>query len=126
MGLKFPLAGFRRIASGCRRIAGIEIARRIGKIQRLAPAIVTVKTIAAKEVFGMDSTEIARLQDYMRSKFGVPNLIIRARPKKDDSAEVYFGEEFIGVVFRDDEDGDVSYDFNMAILEIDLPERPVS
>ena len=29
-------------------------------------------------------------------------------------------EEFIGVVFRDDEDGDISYSFNMAILDIDL------
>ncbi len=26
------------------------------------------------------------------------------RPKKDDSAEVYIGEEFIGVLFVDDED----------------------
>lgn len=71
----------------------------------------------------MNSDEIARLQDYLRSKFGVPNITVRGRPNKDDSAEVYFGDEFIGVIFRDDEEGDVSYDFNMAILEIDLPER---
>lgn len=73
----------------------------------------------------MDATEIARLQEYLRGKFNLPNLAIRGRPNKDDSAEVYFGDEFIGVIFRDDEEGDVSYDFNMAILEIDLPERPV-
>ena len=42
------------------------------------------------------------------------------RPKKDDSAEVYIGEEFIGVLFLDDEDGDKSYNFQMAILETDL------
>ena len=42
------------------------------------------------------------------------------RPKKDDSAEVYIGEEFIGVIFLDDEDGDKSYNFSMAILETDL------
>ena len=48
------------------------------------------------------------------------------RANKDDSAEVYFGDEFIGVIFRDDEDGDVSYDFNMAILEIDLPDGPAN
>ncbi len=74
----------------------------------------------------MDSIEIARLQQYLQTKFGVPTLTIRARANKDDSAEVYMGEEFIGVIFRDDEEGDVSYDFNMAILEIDLPERPAS
>ena len=74
----------------------------------------------------MDSIEIARLQEYMRAKFGVADLTVRGRANKDDSAEVYFGDEFIGVVFRDDEEGDVSYDFNMAILEIDLPEHPAS
>ncbi|MFC2952195.1 DUF3126 family protein [Marinicaulis aureus] len=74
----------------------------------------------------MDATEVARLQDYLRTKFSVPNLTVRERANKDDSAEVYLGEEFIGVIFRDDEDGDVSYDFNMAILEIDLPERPTN
>ena len=72
----------------------------------------------------MDAMEIARLQEYLRGKFNLPVLSIRGRPNKDDSAEVYLGDEFIGVIFRDDEDGDVSYDFNMAILEIDLPERP--
>ncbi len=71
----------------------------------------------------MDPSEIARLQDYLRGKFAVPDITVRGRSNKDDSAEVYFGDEFIGVIFRDDEDGDVSYDFNMAILEIDLPER---
>jgi len=70
----------------------------------------------------MNPDEIRRLQTYLQSKFEVANLQIRARANKDDSAEVYFGDEFIGVVFRDDEEGDVSYDFNMAILAIDLPE----
>ena len=74
----------------------------------------------------MNPVEINRLQEYLQSKFNVPNLAVRGRANKDDSAEVYFGEEFIGVIFRDDEDGEVSYDFNMAILEIDLPERPAS
>ncbi|MCW5192463.1 DUF3126 family protein [Burkholderia cenocepacia] len=44
------------------------------------------------------------------------------RPKKDDSAEVYIGEEFIGVLFVDDEDDDRSFQFQMAILEEDLAE----
>ncbi|MHA7871089.1 MAG: DUF3126 family protein, partial [Hyphococcus sp.] len=68
----------------------------------------------------MDASEISRLQEYLRTKFNTPTLVIKGRANKDDSAEVYLGEEFIGVIFRDDEEGDVSYDFNMAILEIDL------
>jgi hypothetical protein len=74
----------------------------------------------------MDPTEIGRLQLYLRTKFGLPNLSVRGRANKDDSAEVYIGDEFIGVIFRDDEDGEVSFDFNMAILDIDLPERPAN
>ncbi|MBT8472592.1 MAG: DUF3126 family protein [Marinicaulis sp.] len=74
----------------------------------------------------MNALEISRLQQYLRTKFSVDNIEVRGRTNKDDSAEVYMGDEFIGVLFRDDEDGDVSYDFNMAILEIDLPENIVN
>lgn len=70
----------------------------------------------------MTPNEIARVQKYMREKFSLNRLIIKGRPKKDDSAEAYIDEEFIGVIFRDDEDGEVSYQFNMAILEEDLPD----
>lgn len=65
--------------------------------------------------------EVARLQTYLRSKFNVPELKVVMRNTKDDSAEVMIGEEFIGVVFKDDEDDEVSYDFHMAIMDIDLP-----
>jgi hypothetical protein len=66
--------------------------------------------------------ELAKLQSYLRKTFGTKNLTVRARPKKDDSAEVYVGDDFIAVLFREDEDGEVSYQFQMAILELDLEE----
>lgn len=69
----------------------------------------------------MEPSEIARLQLYFRTKFGLKTLSVRPRANKSDSAEVYIGDEFLGVLFRDDEEGEVSYDFNMAILDIDLP-----
>ena len=47
---------------------------------------------------------------------------IRARPRLEDSAEVYIGDEFIGVITRDDDDEDLSYSFAMAVLEFDLEE----
>jgi Protein of unknown function (DUF3126) len=47
-------------------------------------------------------------------------MSVKKRPQKDDSAEVYIGEEFVGVIFRDEEDGELSYNFSMAILDIDL------
>jgi hypothetical protein len=64
--------------------------------------------------------EIGRLQAYLRKVFGTRNLEIRARPKKDDSAEVFIGDEFVAVIFREEEDGEVSYQFQMAILDLDL------
>ena len=68
----------------------------------------------------MDIQEIRKLEAYMRRLFGNPKLRVVPRPKKDDSAEVYLGEEFIGVMFVDDEDDDRSYNFQMAILATDL------
>ena len=70
----------------------------------------------------MDRNEITRLEAYLRRTFQLPSIQVRQRPQKDDSAEVYIGEEFIGVLFRDDEDDDLSYNFQMAILDYDLQE----
>ncbi|MBV9236744.1 MAG: DUF3126 family protein [Xanthobacteraceae bacterium] len=68
----------------------------------------------------MDVPEIRKLENYLRRLFGNARIRVVPRPRKDDSAEVYIGEEFIGVLFVDDEDEDRSYNFQMAILGTDL------
>ena len=68
----------------------------------------------------MEREEILRLETYLRKLFQLQTIELRQRPSKDDSAEVYIGDEFIGVMFRDEEDGDLSYQFQMAILDYDL------
>lgn len=70
----------------------------------------------------MKPEELAKLTTYLRKTFNNPNLSVRARPQKKDSGEVYLGEDFLGVIFRDEEDGELSYNFSMAILEFDLEE----
>ena len=70
----------------------------------------------------MNPEEIRKIEAYMRKKFELDRIVVKARPRKDDSAEVYIGDEFIGVIFRDDEDEDLSWNFQMAILEFDLEE----
>ena len=45
---------------------------------------------------------------------------VGARPKVKDSAEVYVGEDFVGTLSVDNEDGELCYQFQMAILELDL------
>ena len=68
----------------------------------------------------MNMKESQRIQEYLKKKFQSNVIRVVERPKKDDSMEVFVEEEFIGVIFRDDEDEDISYSFNMAILDIDL------
>ena len=71
----------------------------------------------------MDVTEVRKLDAYLKRTFGNPKIRVVPRRKKDDSAEVYIGEEFIGVLFVDDEDDDRSFQFQMAILETDIEEE---
>ena len=68
----------------------------------------------------MQPEEIKKLTRFLRAKFELASIEVRRRPQKTDSAEVYIGEEFIGVLFVDDEDDDRSFQFQMAILEEDL------
>jgi Protein of unknown function (DUF3126) len=64
--------------------------------------------------------ELKKLTNFMRAKFSLESIEVRKRPQKNDSGEVYIGGEFIGVIFKDEEDGELSYNFSMAILDIDL------
>ena len=72
----------------------------------------------------MTEVELQKLQKYLRDKFGNEHFRIVDRVKSEDSVEVYLTEEFIGTIYRDEDEGEVSYDFNMSILEFDLPDMP--
>ena len=67
----------------------------------------------------MNPQEIKKLDAYLKKVFNNPSLEVRARPKKDDSCEVYKEDEFLGVIYRDEDEGELSYNFSMAILDID-------
>ncbi len=68
----------------------------------------------------MTPAEIKSLEGYLRKKFDLDAIEVKKRHKKQDSVEVFVKEEFIGVIYKDDEDNEVSYQFQMAILEDDL------
>ena len=61
----------------------------------------------------MDVAEVKKLDAYLRKLFGNPN--IRVVPKKGDTAEIFVGEDDLGILTVDDEDGDRSYNFRMVI-----------
>ena len=67
----------------------------------------------------MDDRDVKKIEGHLRRTFANSALALKARPKQKDSAEVYIGEEFVGVVYQD-EDEDGSFMFEMAILSEDL------
>lgn len=68
----------------------------------------------------MNHPEIIKLQKFLQQKFSNRAIDVRPRNKQNDSVEVYLGEEFLGLIYADDEDGERSYNFQMAILDVDL------
>lgn len=71
-------------------------------------------------VKSLSKEEVVRLQGYLRKVFGTEALQVRTREKANDSAEIYLRGEFLGVVSKDTEDGEVCYQVNMTILDLDL------
>lgn len=66
------------------------------------------------------AAELARLQEVLRARLGSKALVVRARPRKTDSAEVYVGDEFIGTLSRDEESSEFGCFLTMSILDMDL------
>jgi len=79
----------------------------------------------------VDVSEVKKLDAYLKRLFGnarihvVPTKAERIRVvprlRKKDSAEVYVGNEYIGVLFFDEKDARSSY-FELPILALDLDE----
>lgn len=65
------------------------------------------------------------LSAYLRGKFDNDNIRVVMRPKKTDSVEAYIGEEFLGVLFLENEKGRRSYIFELPILDVDLEGGPI-
>ena len=70
----------------------------------------------------IDQPDIAKTESYLRELMQRNNVGIRALPKKEDTAEVYLGEEFIATLYNDKEGGKVYHQLQMCILDYDLDE----
>ncbi len=70
----------------------------------------------------MKPNDIVRLQHYLQQKFNNNMIKLKRRPATDDSVEVMLGDEFIGVAYRDEDEGEVSFQFHMCVIEEDLPQ----
>ena len=50
----------------------------------------------------MKPEEIRKLDAYFKRTFQNPSLQVKARPRKDDSCELYLGEEFLACMENDE------------------------
>lgn len=64
--------------------------------------------------------DLVKLRNYFTRTFKNEGFQLKIREKAPDSIEVLLNGEFIGVIYKDDDEGETSFDFNMAILDIDL------
>jgi hypothetical protein len=61
----------------------------------------------------VDVQEVRKLDAYLKKLFGNANL--RVVPKTYDTANIFVGEDEVGELNLDDEDGDRSFNFRMVI-----------
>lgn len=70
----------------------------------------------------LQADEALKIQTFLRGKLGSPGIALQ--PRQDDiseeSAEVTLNGEFLGVIFKDRDDGEVCYHFQWTIIEEDL------
>ena len=68
----------------------------------------------------MDRITLKKIESFFKRKFNNKKIKIEGRANKNDSADILIEDEFIGVVFEDNEDGETCFQFNMTILNEDL------
>lgn len=64
--------------------------------------------------------EMTKVQTYLQQLFWNPEINLQPGTGRDAPVEVYVGKEFIGVVYKNNDDGEISYDWNMSILPEDI------
>ena len=67
--------------------------------------------------------EVKSVEGYLRKLFANRSIQVRSRPKAADAVEMYVGDEFVGVIAKDTEDGEVCFQISMTILDIDLEDQ---
>ena len=68
----------------------------------------------------MTPTDIAQVQSYLRRRFSNSRIGLVRRGNKTDSVEVMLEDEFLGVIYKDVEDCETCFHFQMTIIDIDL------
>jgi hypothetical protein len=67
----------------------------------------------------MKPDEVRRVEAYLRRTLN-PKVALKARARAQDSVELYVGEEFLGLCYRIDDEGETSFQVQITVLEEDL------
>jgi hypothetical protein len=65
--------------------------------------------------------EVQKLQKFLQTRLN-NKITLKSRAKADDSLELLLDDEYLGTVYKDEEDGDIAYSVNLSVLALDLDE----
>ncbi len=68
----------------------------------------------------MNSDNRKKVEKYMQAVFANPSVKLQAGQGAEAPDEVFLEGEFLGVVYQNEDEGEVSFDFIMSMLEEDL------
>ena len=70
-------------------------------------------------------SEMKQVEKYLQSLFGNSSIYVNEGNAKGDDvpAELMIAGQFAGVVYKNEDEGEISYDLNMSILPEDLKEE---
>jgi Protein of unknown function (DUF3126) len=69
----------------------------------------------------MNQNEIARVQHYLRKILSNNQIKLVPSDAPDAPVEMMIGEEFFAALYKDDEEGEISFALHATILDEDLP-----
>lgn len=68
----------------------------------------------------LTKSDMQSLEKYFQKLFNTQGLFIKEGASKDAPAEIYRASEFIGVVYKNEDEGEVSFDLHITVLPEDI------
>tara|TARA_Y100000813_G_C24124328_1_gene334350 strand:+ start:340 stop:552 length:213 start_codon:yes stop_codon:yes gene_type:complete len=68
----------------------------------------------------MTDEELKSIESYLNKVFRSEEIVVKKRKSISDSCEIYLDDEFLGLIYKETEEGEEDYQFHMTILKDDL------
>ncbi len=70
----------------------------------------------------MTDLELEKIKNYLNKIFNTHDFVVKKRKSIEDSCEIYHNEEFLGLIYKENDEGEEDFQFHMTILKEDLRE----